>query len=103
MTDSVYEIVVYQVTDRNRAIDARRKAMEATKTYPGFRAYRPLNGLEPETLMADLIEWDDYESAKAAGEKVKSDPAFSDIFAQISEFKLFAHFLSGPLLTSKDV
>lgn len=102
MSSSVYEIVIYQVTDRESAITARRKAMEATKTYPGFRAYRPLNGLEPETLMADLIEWDDHESAKAAGEKVKSDPAFADIFAQISDFKLYAHFTSGELLSSED-
>ncbi len=100
MSSSVYEIVVYEVTDRESAITARRKAMEATKSFPGFRAFRPLDGLESETLMGDLIEWDDHASAKAAGEKVKSDPAFADIFAQISELKLYAHFTSGELISS---
>lgn len=103
MSNSVYEIVVYKVTDRNKAVTARREAMESVKSYPGFRAYRALNGIEPKTLMADLIEWDNHDSAKAAGEKVKSDPAFGEIFATVSDVKLIAHFTSDKLLSSIEV
>ena len=98
MSEIIYEIIVYEVTDRETAIAARRSAMESAKTYPGFRAYRALSGIEPDTMMADLIEWNDHDSAKAAGEKVKSDPEFAEIFSAVSDVKLIAHFTSDKLL-----
>ncbi|WP_282606901.1 antibiotic biosynthesis monooxygenase [Pelagibius sp. Alg239-R121] len=100
MNNTIYEIIVYEVTDRETAIAARRKSMESAKTYPGFRAYRALSGIEPETMMADLIEWDDHDSAKAAGERVKTDPEFVEIFSAVSDVKLLAHFTSDKLLSS---
>ena len=97
MNDSIYEIIVYEVTDRERAIAARRKAMASIKTYPGFRAYRNLDGLDADRLIAVLIEWDSHDSVKAAGERIESDPAAEDIFGCISEVKLIASFTSDKL------
>ena len=101
MSAITYEIVVYEVNDRSAAIAARRNAMESAKTYPGFRSYRALSGLESETLMADLIEWDDQASAKAAGERVKTDPEFAGIFGTVSDVKVIAHFTSDLLLSAR--
>ncbi len=100
MNDSIYEIIVYEVTDRERATAARRKAMASIETYPGFRAYRNLDGLDSEKLIAVLIEWDSHESVKAAGKKIESDPAAEDIFGCISEVKLIASFTSEKLASS---
>lgn len=101
MSTITYEIVVYEVTDRAAAMNARRNAMESAMTYPGFRSYRALSGIESEALLADLIEWEDHASAKAAGEKVKSDPAFAGIFGTIANVKVVAHFTSDTLLSSE--
>lgn len=99
MSETTYEVVIYEVTDRKAAVAARRTAMETAKTFPGFRSYRALTAIEPETLLADLIEWKDHASAKAAGERVKSDPAFSGFFGTISDVKVFAHFTSDKLMS----
>ncbi len=101
MSKTTYEIIVYEVTDRTQAIEARRNAMEAAMTYPGFLSYRALNGIEPATLLADLIVWEDHAAAKAAGEKVKSDPAFAGIFGIISDVKVVAHFTSDTILSAE--
>lgn len=74
---TVLELAVCSVADRPAAEEARRAAMAAVKTYPGFVSWKALNSLDQRDLIADLVEWSDKESADAAAAKVQADPAFA--------------------------
>jgi uncharacterized protein YbaA (DUF1428 family) len=93
MTSStVLEIAICTVADKPVAQDARRAAMAAVKTYPGFRSWRALNSQDQRDLIADLVEWTDKQSAEAAAAKVQSDPAFAPYMAAITGVTLMQHF-----------
>ncbi len=93
MTSStVLEIAICTVADKPAAQDARRAAMAAVKTYPGFVSWRALNSPDQRDLIADLVEWANKESADAAAAKVQSDPAFAPYMAAITGVTLMQHF-----------
>jgi uncharacterized protein YbaA (DUF1428 family) len=93
MTSStVLEIAICTVADKPAAQEARRAAMAAVMTYPGFVSWRALNSLDQRDLIADLVEWTNKESADAAAAKVQSDPAFAPYMAAITGVTLMQHF-----------
>lgn len=91
-TATVLELAVCSVADRPAAEEARRAAMAAVKTYPGFVSWKALNSLDQRDLIADLVEWSDKESADAAAAKVQADPAFAPYMAAITGVTLMQHF-----------
>ena len=88
---TVLELAVCSVADRPAAEEARRAAMAAVKTYPGFVSWKALNSLDQRDLIADLVEWSDKESADAAAAKVQADPAFAPYMAAITGVTLMQH------------
>lgn len=91
-TTTVLELAVCSVADRPAAEEARRAAMAAVKTYPGFVSWKALNSLDQRDLIADLVEWSDKQSADAAAAKVQADPAFTPYMAAITGVTLMQHF-----------
>ncbi len=89
---TVLEMVICTVADRPGAEKARRAAMTAVKTYPGFVGWRAINALEQSDMIADLVEWEDKASADAAAAKVQADPAFAPYMATITGVTLMQHF-----------
>jgi hypothetical protein len=90
--NNVLELAICTVADKPAAEKARRAAMAAVKTYPGFVSWRALTALEQGDLIADLVEWTDKESADAAAMKVQVDPAFAPYMAAISGVTVMEHF-----------
>lgn len=91
-TNTILEIAVCTVTDKPAAEEARRAAMAAVKTYPGFVSWRPLNSMDQRDMIADLVEWADKQSADAAAAKVQADPAFAPYMEAITGVTLMQHF-----------
>lgn len=90
--NTVLELAVCTVSDKAAAEEARRAAMAAIATYPGFVSWRALASLEQGDMIADLVEWKDRQSADAAAVKVRTDPAFAPYMASIAGVTLMQHF-----------
>jgi len=91
-TNTILELAICTVADKPAAEDARRAAMDAVKTYPGFVSWRALTSVEQGDMIADLVEWADKDSADAAAAKVQADPAFAPYMAAITGVTLMQHF-----------
>ncbi len=91
-TSTILELAVCTVANKPAAEQARRAAMDAVKTYPGFVSWRALTSVEQGDMIADLVEWTDKVSADAAAAKVQSDPAFAPYMAEITGVTLMQHF-----------
>lgn len=90
--NTVLELAVSTVSDKAAAEEARRAAMAAIATYPGFVSWRALAPLEQGDMIADLVEWKDRQSADAAAVKVRTDPAFASYMSSIAGVTLMQHF-----------
>lgn len=88
----VLEIAICKVADTSAAETARQAAMEAVRHYPGFLSWRALSTPGDGGLVADLVEWESLEAAKAAAEKVHADPAFLPCMKQITAVSVMDHF-----------
>jgi hypothetical protein len=91
-TNTILEVAVCTVADRPAADQARRAAMAAVNTYPGFVSWRALNSIDQRDMIVDLVEWADKASADAAAMKVQNDPAFAPYMAAITGVTLMQHF-----------
>ena len=91
-TSTILELAVCTVANKPAAEQARRAAMDAVKTYPGFVSWRALTSVEHGDMIADLVEWTDKDSADAAAAKVQTDPAFAPYMAAITGVTLMQHF-----------
>ncbi|MCZ8180355.1 MAG: hypothetical protein O9309_15130 [Rhizobium sp.] len=91
-TNTILELAICTVADKPAAENARRAAMDAVKTYPGFVSWRALTSVEQGDMIADLVEWADRDSADAAAAKVQADPAFAPYMAAITGVTLMQHF-----------
>ena len=88
----VLEIAICKVADKSAAETARQAAMEAVRHYPGFISWRALSTRGDGDLLADLVEWESMEAARAAAEKVHADPAFLPYMKQITAVSVIDHF-----------
>lgn len=91
-TNTILELAICTVADKPAAENARRAAMDAVKTYPGFVSWRALTSVEQGDMIADLVEWADRDSADAAAAKVQADPVFAPYMAAITGVTLMQHF-----------
>ncbi|HXV31336.1 MAG TPA: hypothetical protein VD840_13480 [Sinorhizobium sp.] len=90
----VLELAVCTVTDKKAAVAARAKAMQAVARYPGFVSWRAVTACETSDMLADLVEWETLEAARAADKRVMTDPEFAPYMATISSVQLMQHFLT---------
>lgn len=90
--NTVLEIALCTVADKQAAEEARRAAMAAVRYYPGFVSWRALTSMDQRDMIADLVEWADKASADAATAKVQADPAFAPYIAAITGVTLMQHF-----------
>jgi ABC-type branched-subunit amino acid transport system substrate-binding protein len=93
-TKHVLELAICTVTDKEAALAARRQAMQAVSRYPGFVSWRAATACETADMLADLVEWETLEAARAAGKRVMTDPEFAPYMAAISSVQLMQHFLT---------
>ena len=91
-TQSITEIAICTVRDREAAEAARRAAMDAVRHYPGFVRWQALTALDQDDMIADIVEWRDKAAADAAADKVRRDPAFAPYMAAISAVTIMRHF-----------
>lgn len=91
-TNTILELAICTVANKPAAEEARRAAMDAVKTYPGFVSWRALTSVDQGDMIADLVEWTDKDSADAAATKVQADPAFAPYMAAITGVTLMQHF-----------
>lgn len=90
----VLELAVCTVSDKEAALAARGKAMQAVSRYPGFVSWRAVTACETADMLADLVEWETLEAARDAGKRVMTDPDFTPYMAAIGSVQLMQHFLT---------
>ncbi|MCA1404846.1 hypothetical protein I6F26_09395 [Ensifer sp. IC3342] len=91
---NILELAVCAVTDKDAALVARKRAMQAVSSYPGFVSWRALTACETADMIADLVAWETLEAAQAAGKRVLTDPEFTPYLAAIGSVKLMQHFVT---------
>lgn len=93
MSDAnVLEIAICTVTNKPAAEAARQAAMESVRHYPGFISWRALTSHGDGNMVADLVEWENIEAARAAAQKVHADPAFQPYMKEIVTVAVIEHF-----------
>lgn len=92
MSDTVYEIAVCKLKPGSNAANARQKAMQAISLYPGFIGWRALTAKDDPDMIADIVEWQSMDDARAAGEMVAKEASFADYMGAIGEVSLMKHF-----------
>lgn len=92
MSDTVFEIAVCKLKPGSDAADARQRAMRAISLYPGFIGWRALTAKDDPDMVADIVEWQSMDDARAAGEMVMKDADFADYMGAIGEVSLMKHF-----------
>lgn len=93
MTDTCLELIVFKVKDPGQAREARYALQTAVKPYEGFLSWKAYEGAEEPNLFADLIEWKDLKSAKAAGEKVMQASDFKAVTDEMDGLVTVSHFI----------
>jgi len=87
MTQSVFEIVTYTVTDAAWAEEGRRRARASVAKYAGFVGWQSYSGGEGATTFVDHVEWQTMDTALAAQTRFMRD----------SETELFRRFFGTKL------
>ncbi|MBO3761202.1 hypothetical protein [Ciceribacter sp. L1K22] len=88
----ILEIAICAVADKATAEHARLTAMESVRHYPGFISWRATSAHGNEDMVADIVEWENIDAARAAAEKVQTDPAFIPYMKQITTVAVMQHF-----------
>ncbi len=99
---AILEIAVYRVHSPTEYISIRAETRKRLASEPGFLWWHPLKaapGVEeahgsgqPELLFADVLAWESIEAARAAAEKVESNPAYRPFVSAISDIRHFTHY-----------
>jgi quinol monooxygenase YgiN len=92
MTTPCLELVIFKIKDRAKARIARRAAQDIVRNYEGFLSWSAYEACDDAGLFADVVMWRDLPTAKAAGQKVMSDPGFKAIMAEIDGLVSMAHY-----------
>ncbi|WP_417684458.1 hypothetical protein [Roseibium sp.] len=99
MSETCLELVIFKIKDPARARDARRAAQQVIQSYDGFISWRACEGAEDANLFADLVEWRDLATAKAAGERIMADPGVAALMSEIDSVVVMAHFKTDRSIT----
>jgi len=82
---SIFEIVTYTVTDREKAETGRQTACKVVADYPGFISWTCFSETDTGKHFVDLIEWDSAENAKAAQDRFPQDSKVQAIMSVFDE------------------
>ncbi len=97
MSQQCLELYVFTVKDSKKARRARLAAQGFVERYEGLLSWSAYRSLEDSNLFADLVLWHDAACAKAASTRLKHDPQFARLLAEIdglltiSQFQLDRH------------
>lgn len=86
------EVAVYDVSDGDTFGELHRLAHRELSAYPGYLAGVALRGLEEASLRADLALWASLADAKAAAERIQSDPKLAAFLKRIDTLRHLAHY-----------
>lgn len=92
MTEPCLELVVFKVRDAEKAALARRAAQQLADRYQGFISWSAYTSMEDTGLFADLVLWRDQSSAKAAAYRLREDPGFAALMAEIDGLVTMSRF-----------
>lgn len=85
MNNHVVEVVVYKVNDPQTAAAARRSVRPHVEAMDGFLGWHAVTSADDPKVFTDIITWRSLEAARAASEKVMSDPACAPLMAEVAE------------------
>ena len=92
MLDLCIELVIYNVTNEQEAINARRQAMPIVEQMKGFKSWTALQATDDKSLFADYATWATCDDAKAAAKQFETDKRFVPFAKTIKEIKTFHHY-----------
>ena len=87
------EVVVYKVKNAQTAQSARRAMRPHVEAYPGFLGWHAVTSADDAQTFTDIITWRSLAEAKAAGEKIMSDPACAPFMAEITQVVSMGHYV----------
>lgn len=91
MTTQTIEIVTYKVANPAEGDRQREAARVAAAGLPGYAGWLPLAG-EDRASRADIVVWDDMQSAQSAAQIVGASPDFAGFRSTISEIGGMWHY-----------
>jgi len=100
MSETCLELVIFKVKNADKARIARRIAQDTVKNYEGFISWTAYESDEDNNLFADLVLWKDLKTAKDAAEKVKKDPGFAAVMAEIDGLVSMSHYHADRSVTA---
>jgi hypothetical protein len=92
MSNPVFELVVYKVKNPQTAARIRAGLQPHVANYPGFLDWKAASSSDDKALFADIVTWESLDAARAAGQKVMTDPAYAPFMAEIGEIFSMGHF-----------
>ena len=92
MSNPILELVIYKVKNPQTAAAIRDRMRPHVAGYPGFLDWKAVSSPDDAALFADIVTWESIETARAAGQKVMTDPACAPFMAEIGEIFSMGHF-----------
>ena len=92
MSNPIFELVIYKVKNPQTAARIRAGLQPHVAAYPGFRDWKAVASTDDAALFADIVTWDSLDAARAAVQKVMTDPACAPFMAEIGEIFSMGHF-----------
>jgi hypothetical protein len=93
MSGHCIEVVVYKVKNAETAHDLRRAMRPRVAAFPGFLGWHAVTSAEDPALFTDIVTWRSLADARAASEKVMTDPACAPFMAEIAEVVSAGHYV----------
>lgn len=95
MSEPCLELMVFKVRNKDAARRARLLAQDIARHYEGFVAWTAYESIEDEGLFADLVFWQCERSARSAADRLRRDPTFASILAEIDGILTVSRFAAG--------
>ncbi len=92
MSGHCIEVVFYRVKNAQTAEAARRNVRPHVETFPGFLGWHAMTSADDPLVFTDIVTWRSLAEARAAGERVMSDPACAPFMAEIVEVVSAGHY-----------
>ena len=93
MTGHCIEVVVYKVKNTETAAAARRAAKPHVAGFPGFLGWHAATSADDPAVFTDIVTWRSLAEARAAGEKVMSDPQCAPLMNEIAQVFSMGHYV----------
>ncbi len=77
-----------------KTADAARRAVRPhIERFPGFLGWHAVTSADDPALFTDIVTWASLADARAASEKVMSDPACAPFMGEIAEVFSMGHYV----------